>query len=453
MTIKNILDLINKAVFQKVGRNLSEPEIIILKGTWQGFSYEQMAKPASKYTLNYLMRDVGRDLWKLLSEVLDETINKSNFKFVIQQRYEIDTEDSVINNFVKVAKSIIDWGEAPDTSVFYGREQELKILEICVNKNNDQLLAITGLKEVGKSFLAAKFVEQIKDNFQSIVWINCHEDKFNYDLFLKHLNKIWSLNKTNINKENNNKKDIISYIQDNKCILIFDNLSEQEQNQEISHLIELIREIALLRTKSYLLLTTIDIPLKIKHLFGTNNIGYNLSLSQYTLQEIEKILEKEKVTYQDEHELNWLYQKCNGGVPKKFTNEITKIHKFGDNLSYYKYTTNRANKHEQLEEIIEDLSIIEANITSYLCEKSEESTIISAPFNKLTKDIYILLQENGDLEKQNKINTREDLWIPIDSLQNKTIIKLNEKGEFQLGEFFDGKQKVTLDLLKKKLGN
>ncbi len=66
------------AVFSYTGRSLREPEIIILKGTCRGLTYEQMAHD-SDYSTNYLMRDVAPKLWKRLSSVFARSVGKTNF--------------------------------------------------------------------------------------------------------------------------------------------------------------------------------------------------------------------------------------------------------------------------------------------------------------------------------------------------------------------------------------
>lgn len=462
MNFENILEILNKAVGDKLARNLNNPETIILKGTWQGLSYEQMAAPASKYTLNYLMRDVGRDLWRLLSEIYEEKINKSNFRFVMQQKYDIDPEPFVNTNFVSkkslpLEKSIIDWGDAPNTSIFYGRKKELEILRICISENNYQLLAITGLKEIGKSFLAAEFVENNQDNFQAIIWTDCRKDNFNFDNFLQYLTKKLSVIHNPINKDITKKQVVISYLQTHKCLLVLDNLAEKEKNnnEEISKLIQFIEEIVLLRTKSYLLLTTIDIPTTIKHFFSTNTstnyLGYILTLSKYTKQEIKEIVDSENIIYKEESdELDCLYYTSYQGFPKDFANKMRIINTFcQNNLSLYKHTYTFSSDVRKTIEIIDNLSVLETYIVLYLCGEKKP---ISAPFNQLTKEIYSLIQEEPNLQKEKQeIKSREDLWVQIDSLHNKTIIKLNEQGEFQLETLFKTQHKKIRDLLKTKL--
>ncbi len=77
------LKWLSAAVANNIGHSLREPEIIILKGTWRGLTYEQMAG-SSDYSTNYLMRDVAPKLWKQLSNVFGRSVGKTNFRVALE---------------------------------------------------------------------------------------------------------------------------------------------------------------------------------------------------------------------------------------------------------------------------------------------------------------------------------------------------------------------------------
>ncbi|MCM0590513.1 MAG: AAA-like domain-containing protein [Gloeotrichia echinulata CP02] len=78
------LQVLDAAVFAKIERHLKDVEIIILKGSWQGLSYDQIANNEG-YAAKYLRQDVGFKLWKLLSEALGEEVNKTNFRAAVER--------------------------------------------------------------------------------------------------------------------------------------------------------------------------------------------------------------------------------------------------------------------------------------------------------------------------------------------------------------------------------
>ena len=83
MDLTAALRWLNSAVISSTGNKLREPERVILKGTWRGLTYEQMAD-SSEYSTNYLMRDVAPKLWKQLSNVFGRSVGKTNFRVALE---------------------------------------------------------------------------------------------------------------------------------------------------------------------------------------------------------------------------------------------------------------------------------------------------------------------------------------------------------------------------------
>ncbi len=64
----------------------------------------------------------------------------------------------------------IDWGEAPDISVFYGRADELAQLATWVNEDRCKLVGILGMGGIGKTALVTKLTQQLQPDFTKTVW-------------------------------------------------------------------------------------------------------------------------------------------------------------------------------------------------------------------------------------------------------------------------------------------
>ncbi|MEM7133031.1 MAG: hypothetical protein AAF702_42410 [Chloroflexota bacterium] len=60
-----------------------------------------------------------------------------------------------------LASSQQDWGNAPDVSLFYGRQAELASLSSWLVADRCRLVAILGMGEQGKTALVAKLVHEI----------------------------------------------------------------------------------------------------------------------------------------------------------------------------------------------------------------------------------------------------------------------------------------------------
>ncbi|MDY6803292.1 MAG: DUF1822 family protein [Cyanobacteriota bacterium] len=84
MNFQEARKIVNKAIYEKEGRGLSDAEVVVLKGSWENMTYEEMAE-ISPYTANYLKGDMGHKFWKLLSEALGESVGKRNFKAALER--------------------------------------------------------------------------------------------------------------------------------------------------------------------------------------------------------------------------------------------------------------------------------------------------------------------------------------------------------------------------------
>ncbi|OUL18814.1 AAA-like domain-containing protein [Nostoc sp. 106C] len=85
--LEEAIKVANRAVFYKLNRNLTDVEIIIIKGAWQRQEYDEIAAK-NQYATTYISQDVAPKLWKILSEALGEKVKKSNFKESLKRQWE-----------------------------------------------------------------------------------------------------------------------------------------------------------------------------------------------------------------------------------------------------------------------------------------------------------------------------------------------------------------------------
>src|SRR5207249_2748961 len=64
----------------------------------------------------------------------------------------------------------VDWGEALDIGQFYGREKELTLLRQWIIDEHSRMVTVEGIGGIGKSSLSATLVEQVKENFNFVLW-------------------------------------------------------------------------------------------------------------------------------------------------------------------------------------------------------------------------------------------------------------------------------------------
>jgi hypothetical protein len=82
--------LVNTLVFQHTGKHLSDMEIKVLKGSWEGKSYDDIAKHLV-LSVSYINKDVGYRLWQKLSAALGEEVTKKNFRQALLREWQQQT--------------------------------------------------------------------------------------------------------------------------------------------------------------------------------------------------------------------------------------------------------------------------------------------------------------------------------------------------------------------------
>jgi LuxR family glucitol operon transcriptional activator len=101
-----VLGLVDTAIFARTGKHLSNIEVIVLQGSWQGQSYPQIAAQRG-YTLEYLKNDIGPQLWKRLSQALGEKVTKANLRSIVEQRIYQQQRDSNVQNATRNSSNSI----------------------------------------------------------------------------------------------------------------------------------------------------------------------------------------------------------------------------------------------------------------------------------------------------------------------------------------------------------
>ncbi|UNU23742.1 NB-ARC domain-containing protein [Microcoleus vaginatus] len=199
MDVQEVLKLADDLVFINTGKHLDNLQEVILRGTLQGQKYSKIADES--HCSEGHIKDIASALWKLLSEVLGEEVNKANFRVRLEQvklsnLWNFNNKDCVhIGNVnvcennsqsPKVPNSPIDeeflnkgnsesklrqfLTEMPKSGIFYDRTSELATLKQWILHEHTRLLAILGIVGIGKTALAAQLVPQIKDEFDFVIW-------------------------------------------------------------------------------------------------------------------------------------------------------------------------------------------------------------------------------------------------------------------------------------------
>lgn len=187
---------LDSAVVLSTGNKLKEPELVILKGTWRGLTYEQMAD-GSEYSTNYLMRDVAPKLWRQLSSVFGRSVGKTNFRVALEayaaansavgaelsSRVEPERAGgeggfSQAGCLAGVSQDSYDFVSALRgrcRTPMYGYEDELNrlkgwVAQAAMADSAVRAVGIWGLRGVGKTMLAERLLLAAGAAFDRVVW-------------------------------------------------------------------------------------------------------------------------------------------------------------------------------------------------------------------------------------------------------------------------------------------
>ena len=85
MDVHEVLEWIDELVLTKTGSHLNSLQQAVLSGVWNSQKYREIADNYHCTEAN--VKRVAGSLWQLISEELDEKVNKSNFRATMERYY------------------------------------------------------------------------------------------------------------------------------------------------------------------------------------------------------------------------------------------------------------------------------------------------------------------------------------------------------------------------------
>lgn len=130
-----------------------------------------------------------------------------------------------------IIENRIDWGEAPDVSVFYGREQELEIAQKWMISDRCRVLVLLGMGGMGKTWLSVKLAEQIQHHFDFAIWRNLRHVTSIKDLLAELIHFFSKEQEKNLPDNIDARISLlINYFKSSRCLLILDNAEAMLKN-------------------------------------------------------------------------------------------------------------------------------------------------------------------------------------------------------------------------------
>jgi hypothetical protein len=182
----------------------------------------------------------------------------------------------------------IDWGEKPDTAIFFGRTEELAKLGQWVMAEQCRVVTLLGMGGIGKTSLAAKLADQIYEQFDYVIWRSLREAPPLDEILVRLIQFLSDQQETEINLPSRLGERIIRllhYLRSHRCLLVLDNLEAILQAESTGQFRdgyegygELIRRIGEAEHQSYLLLTSRECPRELAPMAGDRDAGSRASV-------------------------------------------------------------------------------------------------------------------------------------------------------------------------------
>ncbi len=252
MNLKEMVKLADELVFSRTGKHLNDLQEKILRGTWQHEDYNEIAKDVNLSEAR--VREVGMELWQSLSQELGEKVSKSNFRSTMERLQNSNilnfAQDVVVkgsfntcgearhppnipnshppnqetSNPKQPQTSHQDLSEMPELGDFFDRTHSLQTLTTWILQQNSRLIALTGISGLGKTTLAVQLVQQIKEEFEYVIWCNI-DASHTPDEFEHKLTQLFSQSeKQDLSPTNQKRLPLIKYLQNHRCLIILDDV-------------------------------------------------------------------------------------------------------------------------------------------------------------------------------------------------------------------------------------
>src|SRR5262245_33446973 len=205
--------------------------------------------------------------------------------------------------------SHVDWGEAPDVSIFYGRQAEAQQLRHWLVEDKCRLVGVLGMGGIGKTSLVTHLAEQVQAEFDYLIWRSLRNappldevladwllflsDQQLYDL-PDELDKRLSL--------------LLEQLRQKRCLLVLDNVeSILQAGERAGHYREgyeaygqLLQRVGESRHQSCLLLTSREKPREFARLEGDRTPVRTLPLRNLDPEAGQTLLQERGLTGPEE---------------------------------------------------------------------------------------------------------------------------------------------------------
>ncbi|MFB2923242.1 NB-ARC domain-containing protein [Aerosakkonema funiforme] len=453
MDVEKAIEIINAALQEKP---LNKFEKMVLRQCWEGRSYEEIAT-SSGYNVGHV-KNIGCQLWKKLSLALGERVTKTNFRNVLKrysyfqttlsQLPERQKENAVCLYFTNGYPQQY-WQEPIDVSYFYGRTAELATVKTWIVQDRCRMVALLGMAGIGKTAFAVKLAQQLRDEFDYIIWRSLsHAPDLADELaamigfFSNHQESVLP------NDLDSRILQLIDYLYRYRCLVILDKVESLfatgelvgKYRQGYEEYGKLFKKFGQSLSNSCLLLTSREKPREIALFEGEKLPIRSLQIKGLSRAEIPKIFKLKDSFSASEWEWETIGEYY-GGNPLLLKIVATKIQDlFNGDVSHFLFLQQHCNLifdniNEFLEEQFNRCSDLEKEIMYWLAINREPMSMVELQSDILSLESKQKLPDSLiSLESRSLIENYSATYTPMsefkDYVNNRLIILISQEITF-----------------------
>jgi DNA-binding CsgD family transcriptional regulator len=207
-----------------------------------------------------------------------------------------------------------DWGQAPDVSIFYGREEELKTASTWMIEEDCRVLALLGMGGIGKTSLSVKLARQSEEEFDCVVWRSLRQAPSLSEL-LTDLLRILARPARSILSDPLDEKisHLIKVLRDRQCLLVLDRVDAILSPEELAgqyrdgyrNYGDFFRRLAEETHQSCVVLTSLETPREIALRAGNNAPVRTMLLGGLQIDDAGEIFKVKGLDGKSEEKKKW----------------------------------------------------------------------------------------------------------------------------------------------------
>jgi hypothetical protein len=173
MNVEEALELADKLLTVKTGKALNDLQRAVFRGAWHGKSFTEIHRDCrDRCGLDHLMRNVGPELWQMLSEVLGTKVSKNNLHGPVE-RFAIASQ--ITSEDLPQPNHPLGKGMEPGNSSHYVQREPYESQCYQEVLKSGSLIRIKAPEEMGKTRLMERILAHARQQ-------DYHTQTFNFDL-------------------------------------------------------------------------------------------------------------------------------------------------------------------------------------------------------------------------------------------------------------------------------